>query len=44
MSRYGDYLKRVAEDDVATFVKMADISVNFEKLVQARRRGQTNIA
>ena len=28
--RYGDYLKRVAEDDVATFVKMADISVNFD--------------
>lgn len=43
--RYGDYLKRVAEDDVATFVKMADIPVNFESaLVQARWRGQTNIA
>ena len=40
--RYGDYLKRVAEDDVATFVKMADISVNFEKCISTGQMEMVN--
>jgi (p)ppGpp synthase/HD superfamily hydrolase len=40
--RYGDYLKRVAEDDVATFVKMADISVNFEKCISTGQMERAN--
>lgn len=40
--RYDDYLKRVAEDDVATFVKMADISVNFEKCISTGQMERAN--